>query len=51
MDRNHDHCKSGDLLRLVSIVNKESIFNKFSLKEDWRIIPLKFLKEGKADGN
>ena len=50
-DRNHDHGKSGDLLWLTYTWNRESIFNKFSLKEDWRIMPLKYLKEGKEEGN
>ena len=29
-----DHCKAGDLLRVVYTWNRESIFNMFSLKED-----------------
>jgi hypothetical protein len=44
----YDHCKSGDLLRLVYMWVRVSIFDKFSLKENGRILSLKHLERIKA---
>lgn len=44
----YDHCKSGDLLRIVYTWVRMSIFDDFFLKEDWRIILFKHLERIKG---